>query len=59
MLPSKTANKHIYRTLAEARVLVQVEKVVTPIKIDTNDNISNAMTKQEPGSRRALHSSAR
>ena len=45
----KAANKHIYRTLAEARVLVQVEKVVTPIKIDTNDNISNAMTKQEPG----------
>ena len=45
----KAANKHIYRTLAEARVLVQVEKVVTPIKIATNDNISNAMTKQEPG----------
>ena len=35
----KTANKHIYRTLAEARVLVQVEKVVTPVKINTSDNI--------------------
>ena len=45
----KTANKHIYRTLAQAREMVQVDKVMQPIKIDTADNISNAMTKQEPG----------
>jgi hypothetical protein len=45
----KTANKHIYRPLAEARKVVHVEKVAKPVKISTNDNISNAMTKQEPG----------
>ena len=45
----KSANKHIYRTLAEARERVHIDKVVTVIKINTKDNIANAMTKQEPG----------
>ena len=43
----KTPNKYIYRTLAEAREMVQVEKVVKPVKNRTSDNISNVMTKQE------------
>ena len=29
--------------------MAKVDKVVLPIKIDTADNVSNAMTKQEPG----------
>jgi hypothetical protein len=45
----KTANKHIYRTLAENRERVHLDKFVKPVKIDTHDNIANALTKQEPG----------
>jgi hypothetical protein len=50
----KSANKHIYKTLAENRERVNVDKTVVAIKIDTKDNLANAMTKQEPG----LHDSA-
>ena len=50
----KSANKHIYKTLAENRERVNVDKIVAVIKIDTKDNLANAMTKQEPG----LHDSA-
>jgi hypothetical protein len=50
----KSANKHIYKTLAENRERVNVDKTVVAIKIDTKDNLANAMTKQEPG----LHGSA-
>jgi hypothetical protein len=45
----KSANKHIYRTLAEARERVHLDKSVKVVKIGTKDNIANAMTKQEPG----------
>jgi hypothetical protein len=45
----KSANKHIYRTLAEARERVHLDKSVKAIKIGTKDNIANAMTKQEQG----------
>jgi hypothetical protein len=45
----KSANKHIYRTLAEARERVHIDKSVEVIKIDTKENIVNAMTKQEHG----------
>jgi hypothetical protein len=45
----KSANKHIYRTLAEARERVNIDKVAKVIKVNTKDNIANAMTKQEPG----------
>jgi hypothetical protein len=45
----KSANKHIYRTLAEARERVHLDKSVQAIKIGTKDNLANAMTKQEQG----------
>ena len=45
----KSANKHIYRTLQEARERVSLDKAVVAIKVHTKDNIANAMTKQEPG----------
>ena len=50
----KAANRHIYRTLAEARELVQLDAVVAPFKLNTEDNIANALTKQEP----AIYASA-
>jgi hypothetical protein len=45
----KSANKHIYRTLQENRERVNKDKAVVAVKIDTKDNLANAMTKQEPG----------
>jgi uncharacterized protein with NAD-binding domain and iron-sulfur cluster len=45
----KSANKHIYRTLAEARERVHLDTAVTAVKIDSKDNLANAMTKQEQG----------
>jgi hypothetical protein len=45
----KSANKHIYRTLQEARERVNLDKTVVAVKVDTKNNIANAMTKQEPG----------
>ena len=50
----KSANKHIYRTLAEARERVHLDKSVRVVKVDTKANLANAMTKQETG----LHDSA-
>jgi hypothetical protein len=50
----KSANKHIYKTLAENRERVNLDKTVVAVKIDTKNNLANAMTKQEPG----LHDSA-
>jgi hypothetical protein len=50
----KSANKHIYKTLAENRERVNLDKSVVAVKIDTKDNLANAMTKQEHG----LHCSA-
>jgi len=44
----KAANRHIYCALAETRHLVNVEKCVLPTKIVSNDNVANALTKQEP-----------
>ena len=44
----KSANKHIYRTLQEARERVHLDKAVVAVKVNTKDNIANAMTKQEP-----------
>ena len=56
----KSANKHSYRTLAEARERVHLDKSVKAVNIGTKDNIANAMTKQEQGRlTRALRSSAR
>jgi hypothetical protein len=43
----KSANKHIYRTLAEARERVHIDRSVRAVKIGTKENIANAMTKQE------------
>ena len=45
----KAANKHIYRTLQENRERVHLDKTVVAVKINTKDNIANALTKQEPG----------
>jgi hypothetical protein len=45
----KAANKHIFRALAENRERVNLDKSVIAIKIDTKDNLANAMTKQEHG----------
>ena len=45
----KSANKHIYRALAEVRERVHLDKTVKAVKVGTKDNIANAMTKQEPG----------
>jgi hypothetical protein len=47
----KSANKHIFKTLAEARERVNLDKTVIAVKVDTKDNLANAMTKQEPGLR--------
>jgi hypothetical protein len=47
----KAANKHIYKTLAENRERVNLDKAVIVIKIDTKNNLANAMTKQEHGLR--------
>ena len=43
----KTANRHIFRSLAENRERVNLDKIVVPGKVDTKDNLANAMTKQE------------
>ena len=43
----KTANRHIFRSLAENRERVNLDKTVVPGKVDTKDNLANAMTKQE------------
>ena len=43
----KSANRHIFRTLAENRERVHLDKSVVPVKIDTKDNLANALTKQE------------
>jgi uncharacterized protein with NAD-binding domain and iron-sulfur cluster len=45
----KSANKHIYRTLAENRERVHLDKSVKAVKIATAANLANAMTKQEHG----------
>jgi hypothetical protein len=45
----KSANKHIFKTLAENRERVNLDKSVIAIKIDTTLNLANAMTKQEHG----------
>jgi hypothetical protein len=45
----KSANKHIYRALQEHRERVHLDKAVVAIKVDTKDNIANALTKQEHG----------
>ena len=44
----KSANKHIYRTLQEARERVNLDRAVVAVKVNTKDNIANSMTKQEP-----------
>lgn len=48
-LTLKSANRHIYRTLAENRERVHLDKFVIPVKINTKDNMANALTKQEGG----------
>jgi hypothetical protein len=45
----KSANKHIYRTLQENRARVNLDETVVAVKVNTKDNLANAMTKQEPG----------
>jgi hypothetical protein len=45
----KSANKHIFRTLQEVRERVHLDKTIVAVKVDTKDNIANALTKQEPG----------
>ena len=46
-----SASKHIFKTLAENRERVNLDKSVVAIKINQKDNLANAMTKQEPGLR--------
>ena len=43
----KSANKHIYKTLQENRERVHLDKAVVAVKVDTKNNIANALTKQE------------
>ena len=45
----KPANKHIFRTVAENRERVHLDRAVRPSKVHTKKNLANAMTKQEPG----------
>jgi len=45
----KSANKHIYKALQECRERVHLDKDVVAVKVDTKDNIANAVTKQEHG----------
>ena len=45
----KSANRHIYRTLAENRERVHLDKSVVAVKINTEHNLANALTKQEHG----------
>jgi hypothetical protein len=45
----KSANKHIFRALAENRERVNLDRSVIAIKVDTKANLANAMTKQEHG----------
>ena len=45
----KSANRHIFRSLAENRERVHLDRSVVPVKIDTKSNLANAMTKQESG----------
>jgi hypothetical protein len=45
----KAANKHIFKDLAENRERVNEDKAVVVVKVDTKDNLANAMTKQEHG----------
>lgn len=45
----KQANKAIFKTMAEIRERVHVDKEALVTKIATEDNIANALTKQEPG----------
>jgi hypothetical protein len=42
----KTANRHIYRSLAENRERAHIDKSVVAIKVHTSDNLADAMTKQ-------------
>jgi uncharacterized protein with NAD-binding domain and iron-sulfur cluster len=44
----KSANKHIYKTLQEARERVHLDHSVVAVKVHTKDNLANSMTKQEP-----------
>jgi hypothetical protein len=45
----KSANRHIYRALAENRERVHLDKSVVAVKISTEHNLANALTKQEHG----------
>ena len=45
----KSSNKRIYRALQENRERVHLDKSVVAVKINTKDNLANALTKQEPG----------
>ena len=45
----KSANKHIFRALAENRERVHLDKSIRVVKVDTKVNLANAMTKQEHG----------
>ena len=45
----KSANKHIFRTLAKNRERVHLDKTVKAVTIDTKLNLTNAMTKQDHG----------
>jgi hypothetical protein len=47
----KSPNKHIYRTVCECREAVHDDKVVVPVKVPTEKNLSNGLTKQEHGLR--------
>ena len=45
----KAANRYIYRELAETRERVHIDKAVVAVKVNTEDNLANCMTKQEKG----------
>jgi hypothetical protein len=45
----KSANRHIYRALAENRERVNLDKSVVVVKVNTEHNLANALTKQEHG----------
>ena len=49
----KSTNRHIYRPIYEIRDRVHREKIVHPVKIDTKDNVANALTKQEAALRQS------
>ena len=47
------ANRHIWKTIAEARERVHLDRAVLPVKVDTLDNVADCLTK--PATKSSKH----